>query len=88
MNNIKVEYTTEIITESKIIKPDTFSCISFQNIGEASAVLMDNIPLGSNDPVRNFKNEPGQIINCDFQVKFTEPGKERSVLIVKTYYKE
>ena len=84
--SIKVKYTTEIIINSLTLVPDGYSCISFQNIGECDATILDNIPLSVDDPERCFKNDPGQIISCHIPVLFANTEESKKILIVKTYY--
>jgi hypothetical protein len=86
MRIVKTRYENEILITPKTVVPDGFSCISFQNVGDVPAVVMDNIVLPVSGDERNFSEAPGVVIHSHFPVTFTGAGDNPGVLVVKTYY--
>jgi hypothetical protein len=86
MKIVRARYENEIVIVSKSIVPDGFSCIAFQNLGDAPATVMNNIDLPTTGDERNFTETPGIIIASHFPVIFTGAGDHPKVLVVKTYY--
>jgi hypothetical protein len=87
MEKVRVKYECEILTKSATIKPTGFSCIALANIGQAPATVLNNIPLPVGGSERHFNNDPGWVIDTDFNISFhPNDGVDKQILIVKTYY--
>ncbi len=88
MKKFKVNYRTEIVSESTTIIPDGYTSIEFENIGEDDAALMDLIPLNPANKARTFTNVPPDIISERMKLSFGGKSESRKVLVIKTYYTE
>lgn len=88
----KVRYETEIITSNIAIKPKGFSSITFRNIGDTDATILNNIPIKAHASGDTYYDEfmlinrPNEVINVDINIKFETLVTTQQLLVIKTFY--
>jgi hypothetical protein len=53
---------TDIYTNNTLLRPDGYSSLWFENIGEDRCNIFDSVPVNPESQLRKFENDPGQII--------------------------
>jgi hypothetical protein len=91
---LKVDYTREIVVANKVIfKEENFSSIYFENRGNTSAIILDNVTMAPGEKFV-WENIPvnGQIvlISSNISIVFIpDPlgvNTDNQMLVLKTFY--
>jgi hypothetical protein len=81
-----VNVKTEVIMKNMFIRPDGFSSIIFENIGEDPCSIMDSCPVNPENKAREWINRPGEILTTQINVIFENKSANKRLLITKVYY--
>jgi hypothetical protein len=81
-----VNVKTEVIMKNMFIRPDGFSSITFENIGEDPCSIMDSCPVNPENKAREWINRPGEILTTQINVIFENKSAVKRLLITKVYY--
>ncbi|MCG3177066.1 MAG: hypothetical protein MOGMAGMI_02032 [Candidatus Omnitrophica bacterium] len=84
----KVQYKQELITDNAVIRPDGFSSIAFENVGDVDATINNIIPL-KNLQTRFYNEREFVEIDTAFDIKFATPDAAtdaKKLLVIYTYY--
>lgn len=81
-----VQYQHELISTNKMIRPDGFSSIELENIGDDDCQIFGGIPLTPKDKGRKYENRPGEIITTQIPINFAGESENKKVYVTKTYY--
>lgn len=79
---------SETVVKNSLIRPDGFSCIWFENIGEDKCNIFDSVPVNPESMVRQFNFDPGQIISSQIPVQFAMNSANKQLLITKIYFEK
>ena len=79
---------TEIYNNNTLLRPDGYSSIWFENIGEDRCNIFDSVPVNPESLVRKFENQPGQIITTQITIQFEKKSQDRQILVTKIYYEK
>lgn len=87
IHKFKSNYKCATIHENSTIVSDSFSCILFNNTGEAT-VTVNGITVKPNCCL-SFNEDPEIVINTDFNVLFIhgDTPQKQELNIIETYYK-
>lgn len=77
---------TDIVAQNTLLRPDGYSSVWFENIGEDNATIFDSVPVNPESLVRKFENRPGEIITTQIPVQFEKLSADRRLLVTKIYY--
>lgn len=81
-----VNIKTDILIKNQFIRPDGFSSIVFENIGEDPCTIMDSCPVNPENKAREWLNRPGEILTTQIPVIFENKSADKRLLITKIYY--
>jgi hypothetical protein len=79
---------TDIYINNTLLRPDGYSSIWFENIGEDRCNIFDSVPVNPESQLRKFENDPGQIIASQVPIQFEKKSADRRLLVTKIYYEK
>ena len=81
-----VNVKTDLIIKNTLIRPDGFSSIIFENVGEDPCNIMDSCPINPENKAREWLNRPGEILTTQIPVIFENKSADKRLLVTKVYY--